>query len=303
MTHPGHDHPRAAGAGDRGDEFIERGAPDDVAASEPHEKTLERMNRFQEPEGRRAIADLGLPPGSRGIDVGCGPGLYALWLAEAVGPGGHVLGIEPKLERVEWARNVIAGAPAAGRVELREGDGTAIDAADATFDWLWCGDVLHHVQETQTALKELVRVVRPGGLIVVKESQVAPAVFLPGHPELERRIQAAEIEFSRAEAGERSFAERRQRTPMSMREAGLADVGFRTYLVERRAPLDAASLDYIGRVVFERNWGPRLENLLDAEDWRKRSALCEAASPEYVLASPDYYCLYSFCVFTARRPA
>ena len=47
---------------------------------------LERMNRFQEPEVRTAIADLHLPPGSRGLDVGCGVGLYALWLAEAVGP-------------------------------------------------------------------------------------------------------------------------------------------------------------------------------------------------------------------------
>jgi demethylmenaquinone methyltransferase/2-methoxy-6-polyprenyl-1,4-benzoquinol methylase len=49
---------------------------------------LERMNRFQEPEARTAIADLRLPTGSRGLDVGCGVGLYALWLAQAVGPHG-----------------------------------------------------------------------------------------------------------------------------------------------------------------------------------------------------------------------
>jgi len=48
------------------------------AESEGPEKSLERMNRFQAPEARRIIADLSLPKGSRGLDVGCGIGLYAL---------------------------------------------------------------------------------------------------------------------------------------------------------------------------------------------------------------------------------
>jgi demethylmenaquinone methyltransferase/2-methoxy-6-polyprenyl-1,4-benzoquinol methylase len=272
------------------------------APEEPYEKALERLNRFQEPEARAAIADLGLGPGSRGLDVGCGVGLYALWLAQAVAPGGRVLGIERPVERVEAARRLV-GARAPGRLDFRQGDATAIDAAAGTFDWVWCGDVLHHVQETGAALKEFVRVARPGGRIIVKESQVMPAVFLPGHPELERRIQAAEVERHREEAGGRSFLERRQRTLASMREAGLADVGLRTYLVQRRAPLDPAAREYIERVVFGRNWGPRLSELLSPEDRRRRSALCDPASSEFVLARPDYYCLYSFCVFSATTPA
>ena len=50
--------------------------------SEPFTRALERMNRFQEPEAHTLIADLGLPEGSQGLDVGCGVGLYALWLSE-----------------------------------------------------------------------------------------------------------------------------------------------------------------------------------------------------------------------------
>ena len=71
--------------------------------SGPH-ASLERMNRFQETEARQIISDLGLSAGSRGLDVGCGVGLWALWLAEAVGPGGHVVGIEPEALKVEAAR-------------------------------------------------------------------------------------------------------------------------------------------------------------------------------------------------------
>src|SRR5689334_24819270 len=76
----------------------------------PH-ASLERMNRFQEAEARRIIQDLALPAGSRGLDVGCGVGLWALWLAEAVGSGGHVLGIELEVEKVEAARVRAAARP------------------------------------------------------------------------------------------------------------------------------------------------------------------------------------------------
>jgi demethylmenaquinone methyltransferase/2-methoxy-6-polyprenyl-1,4-benzoquinol methylase len=277
-----------------------RGHADDDA--EPFTRALERMNRFQEPEARAAIADLELPPASRGLDVGCGVGLYALWLAEAVGPDGRVVGIEPSAERVEAAQRLVGGALDGRRLVFRQGDATALEATDASFDWVWCGDVLHHIQETDGALAEFVRVLRPGGRLVVKESQVWPALFLPGHPELERRLQRAEMEWSRAEAGAYTFQERRQRTRASLHAVGLRDVRFRTYVVQRQAPLDEAARGYIQHVVFDRNWGPRLRDLLAAGDWTQRSALCEAGSPEAILDSPDYYCLYPITVFTARRP-
>ena len=267
----------------------------------PFTKALELMNRFQEPEARTLIADLGLPEGSQGLDVGCGVGLYALWLAEAVGPRGRVVGIEPSGERVEAARAAVGHALPASRLEFREGDGLKIDVPDASVDWLWCGDVLHHIQETGRALAEFARVVRPGGLIVIKESQLLNGLFLPGHPALERRIRQAETERSRAEGGEFTFEERRQRTAGWVRAAGLGVETFRTYLLERRAPLVDAAREYIQQVVFDRNWGERLRELLAPSDWEQRSALCDAASPTCVLNDPAYYCLYPISVVVARR--
>jgi SAM-dependent methyltransferase len=269
--------------------------------AEPFSRALERMNRFQEPEAHALIADLGLPTGSSGLDVGCGVGLYTLWLAEAVGPRGRVIGIEPSAERVEEARALVGDRLPASRLEFRAGDATKLDLADGTLDWVWCGDVLHHVQETGRALGEFARVVRPGGRIVVKESQLLHGLFLPGHPALERRLRQAEAEFSRHEGGEYSFEERRQRTLASMRAAGLVVESFRTYVLERRAPVPAAARDYLQRVVFERNWGPRLRDRLTADDWKERSALCDAGSPDLVLDDPDYYCFYPISVVTARR--
>lgn len=268
-------------------------------SSGPH-ASLERMNRFQEPEARRIIADLALPPASRGLDVGCGVGLYALWLAEAVGPGGSVLGIEPEMDKIEAARALVGPRQQSGRVEFDRGDGTAIPLPDRSVDWVWCGDVLHHILDTEKAVREFHRVVRPGGRIVVKESQVLSAMFLPGHPELERRIQLAEIRRTLDEGGGRSFQERRQTTPASLRAAGLTPVTMRTYVVERRSPLGPADHDYIQQTVFSRNWGDRLRELLSGDDWAERTRLCDEGSPANVLRSSDYYCLYPITVFTAR---
>src|SRR5262245_48033853 len=269
--------------------------------SEPFTKSLERMNLFQEPEARALIADLGLPEGSRGLDVGCGVGLWALWLAEAIGPRGHVVGIEPSAERVDAARAFVGSGPVASRLTFCEGDATKLHFADATFDWVWCGDVLHHIQDTPRALGEFARVVRPGGRIVVKESQLLHGVFLPGHPAVERRLRQAEMEWSRHEGGEFSFEERRQRTLASLHAAGLSVERFRTDLLDARAPLPPAARDYIQRVVFERNWGPRLRERLTADDWARRSELCDAGSPASILDDPDYYCLYPISVLVARR--
>jgi demethylmenaquinone methyltransferase/2-methoxy-6-polyprenyl-1,4-benzoquinol methylase len=277
------------------------GKPAPAAESEPFTASLERMNLFQEPEARAIIADLRLPQGSRGLDVGCGVGLFALWLAQSIGAGGCVVGVEPTEERAKAARDLV-GARLDGQLEFRQGDGTALAVEDGSFDWLWCGDVLHHIVETDAALREFRRVVRPSGRVVVKESQVLSAMFLPGHPELERRIQLAELERTREEGQGRSFLERRQRTRESLRAAGLEGVETRSYLLERRAPLGSADIAYIQKTVFDRNWGERLRPLLSADDWTLRTALCEAGSPQNVLRSADYYCLYPITVFAARVP-
>jgi demethylmenaquinone methyltransferase/2-methoxy-6-polyprenyl-1,4-benzoquinol methylase len=260
------------------------------------------MNRFQELEMRALLAELPLPAGSCGLDVGCGVGLYTLWLANVVGPQGQVVAIDPSPDRIADTVQRLKTSPMADRIVVRQGDGTAIDEPDRRFDWVWCSDVLHHIDAAVTALNAFKRVLRPGGTIVIKESQVLQALFLPGHLNLERQLQRAEIEFQKAETGERSFQERRQRTLETMHEAGLRDITMRTTVIQRQAPLDGVARQYIQQAIFDRTWGPRLRPLLDAQDWQQRSALCEAGSPQAILARPDYYCIYPLTLFIARVP-
>jgi demethylmenaquinone methyltransferase/2-methoxy-6-polyprenyl-1,4-benzoquinol methylase len=256
---------------------------------------LERSNRFQEAEVRGAIHALQLPEASRGLDVGCGVGLFSLCLADAIGPQGRVIGIDQSNDCVEAALQ--RGRPG---LEFRRGEGSALEEPDHSFDWVWCSDVLHHIDDSVAALREFARVLRPGGRIIIKESQALLGVYLPGHPELERRLQSADISYHRDDAGSRSFLERRQRTLGSLLEAGLPRAAVRTYLIERQAPLDEVTRAFIQHVVFERNWGGRIREFLDPQDWQDRSALCDAESPEYILSRRDYYCILPITFFSTR---
>ncbi len=274
--------------------------------TEPHgqatqtDSVLELMNRFQEPEVRSLLPELPLQAGSRGLDIGCGVGLYALWLADVIGPDGRIVAIDPSPERIAEAEQRIKTSPVADRITVRPGDGTAIDEPDQSFDWVWCSDVLHHIDEAVTALRECARVTRPGGVLFIKESQVLQALLLPGHLDLERQLQRADVEFQKQEAGARSFQERRQRTYETLLEAGLGAIKVCTIMVQRQAPLDDMARRYIQTAIFDRTWGPRVRPWLDAEEWEQRSALCEAESPQSILARPDYYCIYPITLFIAR---
>ena len=197
------------------------------AESGPH-VSLERMNRFQEPEARRIIGELGLPAGSRGLDVGCGVGLYALWLAEAVGQGGRVVAIEPEAEqgghgarpRGRRGRRGPARVPAWGRhrhSDARRGAGLGVVRRRAAP---------HRGHEK--ALREFARVVRPGGRSSSRSRRSSRDV--PARPPGARAAHPARRDRRTLDEGAgQSFQERRQTTPASLRAAGLASVAMRTY--------------------------------------------------------------------------
>lgn len=75
---------------------------------------------LREPVLRQAIASLGLPCGSQGLDAGCGIGLCLPLLAEAVGEGGHIAGADLNAGLLRHARRRIGEARLGDRVSLEE---------------------------------------------------------------------------------------------------------------------------------------------------------------------------------------
>lgn len=124
-------------------------------------RTYDRVSDLQLEEGQRLVERLGLQPGARVLDVGCGTGRLTHWIAGRV-PTGEVIGIDPLADRIEVARS--HGRTARFEVGQAE-DLTAF--ASNSFDAVCMSSVLHWVGDKAKALAEARRVLRPGGLLGV----------------------------------------------------------------------------------------------------------------------------------------
>ncbi|HEV8565031.1 MAG TPA: methyltransferase domain-containing protein [Actinomycetota bacterium] len=112
---------------------------------------------------------LALVPGERVIDIGSGPGLLAAEMAEAVGPDGRVCGIDVSDSMLALAEARAASAGSAA-TEFRKGGADRIPYPDASFDVAISTQVLEYVEDVPGALTEIHRVLRPGGKVLVLDT-------------------------------------------------------------------------------------------------------------------------------------
>jgi len=143
-------------------------------------------NPLREPILRSAIQALQFPMGSRGLDAGCGIGLQALLLAERVGPAGHITGLDLSPELLVYAKDIVKEAGLSERISFRQGDVNTLPFDDNTFDWAWSVDCVGYTPiEPLPMVKELARVVKPGGSVAVlawSYEKLLPGISPAGGP-------------------------------------------------------------------------------------------------------------------------
>jgi demethylmenaquinone methyltransferase/2-methoxy-6-polyprenyl-1,4-benzoquinol methylase len=117
---------------------------------------------------RERAADLAhIGPGSRVLDVATGTGDLAIELARRVAPGGEVVGSDFSEAMLTRAR--VKPKPAGAELRFEWGDALDLQFADGSFDAATVGFGARNFSDLQRGLEEMVRVVRPGGRVVVLE--------------------------------------------------------------------------------------------------------------------------------------
>jgi demethylmenaquinone methyltransferase/2-methoxy-6-polyprenyl-1,4-benzoquinol methylase len=140
-----------------------------------------RWSCVEEPFERRAqsvgLKLVGVQPGERLLELGCGAGGALVVLARAVGQAGRVVGLDLSPGMIDLAAARLRQAGLADRAELVVADATSIPSADASFDAAFMSFTLElfDTPEIPLVLAECRRVLRPGGRIgVVCLSRAAP---------------------------------------------------------------------------------------------------------------------------------
>ena len=264
-----------------------------MTGTDSYLQSLIMTNPLQEPVMRRAIHALKLPPGSRGLDVGCGIGLQAIMLAEAVGPDGYVTGIDLSPEFLVYAREIAEKVEISEQVSFQEGDMNNLPFDDDAFDWVWSANCAGYaLGDPLPLLKELARMVKPGGSVIILAW--SSQQLLPGYPVLEAHLNATSsgiAPFARGMRPELHFL----RMLGWLRRAGLEEITARTFAGDVCAPLSDEIRDAL-IALLEMRWVD-VQPELSQEDWVRFQRLCLPESPDFILNLPDYYAFYTYSMF------
>ena len=127
----------------------------------------------------RMIEDM---PGARHLDVATGTGRALLALAAAGDLDATLVGVDHSRGMLREAqRDLMDGEHSQGeRIQLIQGDAHDLMFADATFDAVSCLEALEFMRDTPQVVREMARVLKPGGVLLVSNRVGLEAWFLPG---------------------------------------------------------------------------------------------------------------------------
>jgi SAM-dependent methyltransferase len=127
-------------------------------------------------------ARLALPPTARVLEIGCGTGAMVRSLARRADFSGTACGVDQSAAFIDAARRFAADENLGHCVEFRVGDAHSLDLPDASFDAVIAHTLISHVTDPQAVVREMARVVRPGGVVAIFDGDYASMTYaLPDH--------------------------------------------------------------------------------------------------------------------------
>jgi 2-polyprenyl-3-methyl-5-hydroxy-6-metoxy-1,4-benzoquinol methylase len=130
---------------------------------------------------------IGLPVTGRIHELGCGTGAVCRVIASRPGFVGTVVGSDLSASLIETARDITAKS-GLKNTEYYQADGQGSDAHDGQFDLVLAHTVISHVANPAAFLREAIRLVRPGGQIILHDGDYASMTFNTNTPELDLKM-------------------------------------------------------------------------------------------------------------------
>ena len=224
----------------------------------------------------------GIRPGWSVLDAGAGNGVFLPLMAEVLGVEGHIEALDLAQENVDAIEGLVASQELACRISTRTGDMTALPYETGTFDAVWSANSTQYLGDEQLtqAIEEFRRVVKPGGLVAVKEVDISVWQYQPQDPKLMWRLLNALSDDTQM-----SGAMRGTRLSAWFRAAGLENVSAITTLAERRQPLRPVESEYIRNNLEFLSGLARTCDLPAADHHRWKEI---ADEPERLISDPDF---------------
>lgn len=141
-------------------------------------RRLLMLHEIYAPAGRRILSQAGLTPGMRVADLGCGIGATTAMLAEMVGPSGSVTGVDANAAQIEQA-GALCRSQGFANTTFQHADACATRLPRASFDLVYCRFLLLHLPEPDNCLREMRELLKPDGILVVEDGDIASAGSFP----------------------------------------------------------------------------------------------------------------------------
>lgn len=253
-----------------------------------------------QPEYEEMLRWVGLEPGWHVLDAACGSGSFLPLMTELVGPTGQVSAIDlaPENVQVVEARAAQSGWPAS--VTARVGSILELPYADDSFDAVWCANTSQYLsdEEVHVMLKGFRQVVRPGGLIAIKEYDMTALQIQPSPPTLIMHLQDA---LERAGDRQSHGTLRAIQLGQWLRAAGLVEIRQKPTLMLRVPPLRAVEKALFGDYLKFCYLRAQQITLPPAElqAWQQ---LADVDAPAHIFNHPDFQCRAIQTVFVGRVP-
>ena len=136
------------------------------------------------------LKEAAIEPGAKVLDFGCGPGSYGVALARAVGPTGHIYALDLNPAAIRVTKRLASRRKIENLTTILSDGDTGLP--DASVDAVLLYDTFHHLSRPGDILRELHRVLKPGGLLSfsdhhLSEGKIIAGVTASGLFELERK--------------------------------------------------------------------------------------------------------------------